>query len=241
MKYESVWRKLLERSFPHAPFKNFNRGKKRDCFLRLLLTRRGRRLRRPELFQTIAAASSGGPLLADARHPFAEQMDSVPPPHPLHNICLPVGEGLGPSAAMAHRRTNGRIWNSPLRDSNTPVGEAISLPRRTQITTQAGRRRRSPRFAANPKNSPCSFSGTPAARHKSALRIYSVPRPLRDSKKLLPNANPSWACDICAQDGGRLPKQNPRRSSSERREERFPKAAGLWRVFLVRSLPRGKE
>jgi len=140
VKYESVWRKLLERSFPHAPFKNFNRGKKRDCFLRLLLTRRGRRLRRPELFQTIAAASSGGPLLADARHPFAEQMDSVPPPHPLHNICLPVGEGLGPSAAMAHRRTNGRIWNSPLRDSNTPVGEAISLPRRTQITTQAGRR-----------------------------------------------------------------------------------------------------
>jgi len=34
----------------------------------------------------------------------------------------------------------------------------------------------------------------------------------------LPTANPSWACDICAQDGGILQKQNPRRSSSERRE-----------------------
>ena len=37
-------------------------------------------------------------------------------------------------------------------------------------------------------------------------------------QKLLPTANPSWACDICAQDGGLLQKQNPRRSSSERRE-----------------------
>ena len=50
-----------------------------------------------------------------------------------------------------------------------------------------GRRGRSPRIAVNPKNSLCSFSGTPAARHKSASRIYSVPRPLRDSKNLCPN------------------------------------------------------
>ena len=32
-----------------------------------------------------------------------------------------------------------------------------------------------------------------------------------------------------------------RRSFPERRTKRFPKAAGLWRAFLVHSLPRGKE
>jgi hypothetical protein len=50
------------------------------------------------------------------------------------------------------------------------------------VRIRTGRPGGSPRIAANPENSPCSFSGTPAARHKFALRIYSVSRPLQESE-----------------------------------------------------------
>ena len=72
------------------------------------------------------------------------------------------------------------------------VGPPPLLLHKFSFAFVTGRRGRSPRIAVNPKNSLCSFSGTPAARHKSASRIYSVPRPLRDSKNPCPEVSAAF-------------------------------------------------
>ena len=66
-------------------------------------------------------------------------------------------------------------------------------------------------------------------------------RPLRGSKKTLPPANPSAGHISHPADGGILQKQNPRRSSSERREVGGSKGESLGSFSFALSLWNDKE
>jgi len=63
------------------------------------------------------------------------------------------------------------------------------------------------------------LSATPPISHEFQTKT--------GKQKPLPNANPSAGWDICPADGGHLQKQNPRRSSSERREAGGSKGESL--------------
>ena len=78
------------------------------------------------------------------------------------------------------------FYGELLKEEKGALAQATSsilVRERTSLFRRYYREKRGPLLAnaANPKNSLCSFSGTPAARHQFALQIDSVPPPTRSA------------------------------------------------------------
>ena len=114
---------------------------------------------------------------------------------------VPSGVSLG---ARKNRGASASIFLRSVKDS--ALASAFGSP---NADTKGARKQESKRY--------CHLLRTPVCKNFK-----------QDGKaRIFANSEPILGVRLCAQDGGILPNKNPRRSSSERREERFPKAAAF--------------
>ena len=202
-----------------------------------------------------------GPLLADARHPFAEQMDSVPPPHPLHYRRIafvadrPGGRSLQKSnnscfpylprvvAALKHSTTEKYdyllICFVARHKKGDPRGKALvsflatswEMPR-SSIKKRSAQRATKERSMSVRLRTKQKTLPLPQQTQTTKQTAGASPPPYRESKKFCQQQTHLGRAIYAPKMEDACKNKNPRRSSSERREAGGIQGGTPWFPFF---------